>query len=211
MQRLLCAIVLGCLAAGCSSRPALRANGDPDGVSVSFGVTYDREVLDALMPGGPGFSRNVVVQSGYYAGGPWGDPFGHPWHHHHHHHHGWYGHGFVGAPLAYEPSTSLSLLAGDGPAQAQLFRLRVSESSESFSLPIRAGRRVVVTLQASGGRQGWQVLGEFDAAPGQIVRISLDGSGPRLSITPPPAPIIGPVAPASALPVIPEQPPSPSP
>ncbi len=179
MLRILFAIVC-CLAAGCSSRPALRAHGDPDGVPITFGVAYARDVLDTLIPSGPGFTRTVVVEPAF---SPWHDPY--PFHHHHG---GWQGEGFLSTPMAYEPSTTLFLLAGDGPAQAQVFRLRLAEPSTSFSVAIRPGRRVIVTLQASGGREGWQEIGEFTAAPDQLVRVTLDANGPRLETTPAPAP-----------------------
>ena len=163
--------------AGCGDpQRSARIGGDADGVPVMVTAIYDREALPALAKGAD-FTRTVVVERD-----GWADPF-YPHHHLHHHHHPWHGAGY-----AYEPVTSLSLLIGDGPAEAQLLRARLVPGTSTWSVPMRPGRAAVISLQATGGREGWREIGRITAAPGMAVTVHLEGAQPRLETTLPPVP-----------------------
>ena len=162
------------LLTACGDRqPSARINGDADGVPVTVTAIFDREALPALAQGA-GFTRTVVIERD-----AWADPF---WPQHHHHHHPWHGRGF-----AYEPVTTLTLLIGDGPAEAQALRARLVPGTNTWSVPLRPGRPVVISLQTDGGREGWREIGRFTAAPGLSVTVHLQGAQPRLETTPPAA------------------------
>lgn len=172
MRTTLCLATL-LLLAGCGeSRPTARVGGDPGGAPVTLTAHYDRDALAALAQGS-GFTRTVVVERD-----AWGDPF---WprygYHHYRYHRPW-----PGPAYAYEPSTALSLLVGDGPAEAQLLRARLTPGANSWTVPMRPGREAVVSLQADGGREGWREIGRFTAAPGQRVTVHLAGAQPRLEV-----------------------------
>lgn len=167
------------LLAGCGEpRSTARVGGDPGGVPVTVSVTYDREALAALAQGA-GFTRTVVIERE-----PWPDPFWPQHRYHRHHLHGYGYRGWAGPDYAYEPATSLSLLVGDGPAEAQLLRARLAPGTSSWTLPMRPGREAVVSLQADGGREGWREIGRFTAATGARVTVHLAGAQPRVEVSP---------------------------
>ncbi|MBA3549044.1 MAG: hypothetical protein H0X45_04075 [Planctomycetes bacterium] len=172
--------------AGCGQQ---RAQGDPDGVPVAFTVRVDPAFVADYHRGG----------ASTYVG----------FHHHHHHHsryrsdpwhHGWHdpwdswygGSGYVGS----EPTT-LVLLGGDGPTQAQVFRKRIAFGDNDFVIPIRAGRSVTLSFQADGGIEGWETLGTVSIGdqPGQVVAVAMTADGVTLTATPPPSPPATPAAP----------------
>jgi len=169
-------ILLFVLAACGESRPIARVGGDADGGPVTVTAIYDREALAALAHGA-GFTRTVVIERD-----AWADPFG-PHHLHHFHHHP--SHAWPGRAHAYEPMTVLTLLIGDGPAEGQLLRARLMPGSATWTVPMRAGRTAVVSLQASGGREGWREIGRFSAAPGMTATVHLEGAQPRLETSVP--------------------------
>ncbi|HYE08508.1 MAG TPA: hypothetical protein VEL07_23570, partial [Planctomycetota bacterium] len=103
--------------AGCGQH---RAQGDPDGIPVAFTVRVDPAFVADYHRGGGGSSLGF-----------------HHHHHHHHHfgryrsdpwHHGWHDpwdSWYGGSAFAGSEPTTLALLGGDGPTQAQVFRKRI--------------------------------------------------------------------------------------
>jgi hypothetical protein len=193
-------VLLLALVAGCGEpRPTARIGGDPDGVPVTVTIVYDDQALTAIAQGG-GFTRTVVVDRGY-------SPFVHPHFHHHHHGYGHPGHlrshAWASEPYAYEPSTTLSLLIGDGPAEAQLLRARLSAGTTAWTMAMRPGRTAVVSLHASGGREGWREIGRFTAAERQRVTVHLEGAQARMVVEPATATGIPGQAPTAEPPIAP--------
>jgi len=192
------------LAAGCSGRPEARLGGDPGGSPVTVVVTFDPQALGPMTANGH-FQRTVVIDRSGFGGG-FGTGFaGEPFPHQHRHYGYGGGVGWYGAPTAYEPSTSISLLIGRGPAEAQYLRTRLVSGTWEWTLPITPGTEVVVSFQAQGGRSGWHEIGRFTSAVGQTVRIELSGAEPRVTVDD--APVNG----TEVILQMPEQPPDQAP
>lgn len=164
---------------GCSSRPSSRLGGDPGGIPVRISVTYEREALPMLTSGGA-FQRTVVVDHGFH--GDFHRGYGYPYHRP-----GRVGSigGWYGPPHQYEPSTSITLLVGRGPAEAQYVRASLVAGTWEWTVPIAIDTEVVVSLQATGGRSGWVEIGRFTATVGRSVQVDLVGAQPRLTIVEP--------------------------
>lgn len=180
VMRLALLIMLALLLMGCSSRPSARLGGDPGGVPVTVVVSYDREALEMITSGGD-FQRTVVVDHGGFYGGyhrGYGYPYRHP---------GRVGSigGWYSPAHSYEPTTSLSILVGRGPAEAQYLRASLVDGTWDWTLPIAADTEVVVSMQASGGRSGWREIGRFTATAGQTVQVEIAGAEPRVTATSP--------------------------
>lgn len=161
-----CAFFL--VALGCGSRNETVIHGDPGGAPVTLSITYQASAI-ATLATAHGFTRTIVVerQDPFFGPRSFGrrDPF--PW-----------GHGFESR---YQPATRAVVLAGDGPAQAQLARVTLRDGLNSFAVPVRAGRKVTLSLQAYGGWEGWVAIGEFTAGsePKTIIA-NIDANGARL-------------------------------
>ncbi len=198
-------VVLAVLIAGCGG--PRRLAGDSDGVLVELSVTLSRNFVRDLKNRGPGGPDVVVYERfgptfyhpyPYWHGGPgyyhsppgyYGDPF-------------WGGGVWVSGPAP----TTVNLLAGDGPAEGRLFRAELRYGDNRFIVPVKPGRKVVFTIQAYGGLDGWEEVGGFtaDNRPGQVVVLDLKEHPPRIGVQDPPAP-----PPPGAPPVPPSQPPPP--
>jgi hypothetical protein len=179
-----CIALLAALAlVACDQRPSARIGGDAGGVPLTVAVTYDREAL-ALLTGNGAYQRTVVIDRDPFLYGGFGRypshhaPYGCP-------PYGFVGAGWYGPSMAYEPSTSLFLLVGRGPAEAQYLRVRLVPGTWEWPLTVSAGTEVTVSLQATGGRSGWTEIGRFTAAAGQRVAIALEGAQPTLTVNPP--------------------------
>jgi hypothetical protein len=180
------------LLAGCGE---VRPRGEAGGIPVAFVVDTDWSYLD-------GFA-SLAAPSPLYVPAPY-----HAYRYHGPVRHRPYGYAGAGPywydpdPFyAQQPTTAVYLLGGDGPAEAGVFRMPLDRRHEEFTVPIRAGHVVTLTVQARGAREGWEAVGHFTAAdhPGQRVHLSLLREGPRMEVTPPPAdgpaPQFGPPAP----------------
>lgn len=182
-MRMVGALVVLLVSVGCSSRPSSRLGGDPGGVPVRISVSYEREALSMLTSGGA-FQRTVVVDHGYHSGfhGGFHRGYGYPYRHP-----GRVGSigAWYGPPHQYEPNTTLSLLVGRGPAEAQYLRASLVPGTWEWSVPIATETEVVVSMQASGGRSGWVEVGRFTAAVGRAIHVDLVGAEPRLTVTEP--------------------------
>jgi hypothetical protein len=169
-----------------------RPRGEPGGIPVAFSIDFDWSYLDHVTRPGPA-PAPVFVPAPYYPYGGYGPRYYGAGRYHGYHGYGgpyfgepWYGHsGYL----------DVSLLAGDGPVEAGVFRVPLASGRTDFAAPIRPGHVVTLTVQARGDLEGWEAVGHFTAAdrPGQRVYLSLSPAGPRMAVTqpiqgPPPAP-----------------------
>ncbi|KAH0533739.1 hypothetical protein FGG08_007578 [Glutinoglossum americanum] len=154
--RLLLPACLLLLCAGCAEK---RKEGDPDGIPVAFTVRTDRAFFSRML------DRSTTVSTGLGVGVGSG---------------GMVGSG-VGIGFGFH-ATVPWLLAGDHPAEASLFRRELDWGETTFSVPLRAGRKVVLTAQAQGGKEGWETVGEFTVAAQSAdeVVLTLDAAGSRI-------------------------------
>jgi hypothetical protein len=151
---------------GCGTRENA-IHGDADGMPVSLSVTYQASAISAIASKN-GFTRTIVVERG--------EPFTGP-HWHHHHRHPWHS----DFESRYQPATRAVLLAGDGPAQAQLMRVGLDDGANFFTVRIRAGREVTLTLQTYGGWEGWTEVGKFTVKiEANVVNVMIDQDGARI-------------------------------
>lgn len=174
--------------AGCGEPRQLA--GEAGGVPVELTVTLSRNFVRDLKNRSPN-APEVVVYERFGAG------FYHPhpyWHrgHRHYHHHGFYSDPFwsTGVYVSGPASTTVHLLGGDGPAEGRLFRTELDYGSNRLVVPVKPGRKVVLTVQAYGGLAGWEEVGSFtaDDRPGQHVTIDLMEHPPRIGVQDPPPP-----------------------
>jgi hypothetical protein len=168
-------LILLPLLVACAPRNLARIGNDPGGKPVMVAVRYDPAALPALAQHA-GFQRTVIVERD-----PW-----HPWFHHRRLHsplhcppYGWYG-GPGWSDYAYEPSTTLFLLMGRGPAESQLLRLELREREWKGTILIAEGSEVVVSLQGNGGRSGWKEIGRFTARAELCVTVHLIGAEAKI-------------------------------
>jgi hypothetical protein len=109
----------------------------------------------------------------------------------------------VGIGLSFS-STQVYLLGGDAVGQGNVFQKELKWGENAFSVPLTAGRTLHLTVQAEGGRRGWEAIGTFNVpAQDPKVAILLDSNGAKLTVTPaaPPAPAPAPTpAPAAPAP-----------
>jgi hypothetical protein len=93
-------------------------------------------------------------------------------------------------------STRVDLLGGDGPAEAQVFIHELKWGDNAFTVPLTPGRKLHLTAKASGGREGWESLGEITVPRGEDPRvvITLDANGSKMAVTPVEAPTAAPPA-----------------
>lgn len=89
-----------------------------------------------------------------------------------------------GVPLT---ATTVSLLGGDAPGEAQIFWHELAWGETRFTVPLRPGRIVTLTLKAEGGHQGLADCGTLviPRAAGVEVDLRLDAAGERLALLPP--------------------------
>jgi hypothetical protein len=150
---------------GCGTRE-YAIHGDPDGVPVTLSVTFQASAIPAIASKN-GFIRTIIVEREDPFIGPRRhlDPF--PCH--------------SGFGTRYQPATRAVLLAGDGPAQAQLMRVGLEDGANSLAIPIRAGRTVTLTLQTYGGWEGWTQVGKFTVnEQARVVDVAIDQDGGRI-------------------------------
>jgi len=83
--------------------------------------------------------------------------------------------------------TEIYLLGHEQANRPFLFRRRLSYGDNTFTIPLRPGRTLVLTAQAEGGREGSETVGEIviptTAAP--TVRVSLTKDGAKVETGPP--------------------------
>jgi hypothetical protein len=109
---------------------------------------------------------------------------------------GGYGGGHGGTPTATGigvnlATTTVYLLGGDGPGQAQVFLHELHWGYNDFSVPLRPGRQLVLTVEAEGGREGAESLGRISVPSRGQPRLAviLTAAGAQVLVTPlPPAP-----------------------
>ena len=138
-----------------------RAEGDPDGLPVTFTVHAESVFFSRMA------DRRTTVSSGVGMGiGPHlGSGVG------------------VGLGVGFQ-STEPYLLGGEHPGEAGSFRKALSWGDTTFTVPLRSGRKVVLTAQAQGGREGWETIGEFTVAAGAAdeVQVILDANGGKVTV-----------------------------
>ncbi len=138
----------------CSCGPT-RAQGDADGVPVTFTVHAESVFFSRMadhrtsVGSGVGFG----VDSGGLSSG-------------------------IGLGVGFH-GTQAYLLGGEHPGEAGAFRHALSWGDSTFTVPLRSGRRVVLTAQAQDGREGWETVGEFTVLSGSAdkVQVVLDANG----------------------------------
>jgi len=150
--------VLLLLAAGCGSA---RRFGDPEGTPVTMSVRVEKPFFDNM-------SRHTWQPSagagiGFTPGGGRGLGLG-------------LGLGFT--------TTSVYLIGGSAPGQADAFRKEIKWGENTFEVPLRPGRLLVVGVQAEGGRSGWESLGQvtIPASGHSRVRVVMDADGGKVML-----------------------------
>lgn len=85
-------------------------------------------------------------------------------------------------------STQVYLLGGDQVGQGNVFIKEVKWGDNTFEVPLASGRTLHLTVQAEGGRRGWEAIGTITVpAQDPTVAIVLDTNGAKLTVTPAPA------------------------
>ncbi len=82
----------------------------------------------------------------------------------------------VGVTMA---DTDVYLLGDDRPGKEQVFRQRLLWGNNDFTIPLKPGRTLSLTIEATGARQGWESIGTLtipDPLVGKI-GILLDEGG----------------------------------
>lgn len=99
------------------------------------------------------------------------------------------GHTGVGVGIGFSfSSTQVYLLGGDSVGQGNVFRKEVKWGDNTFNVPLAAERTLHLTVQAEGGRRGWEAIGTITVpAQNPAVTILLDGNGAKVTVTPAPA------------------------
>lgn len=122
------------------------------------------------------------------------------------------GHTGVGVGIGFSfSSTQVYLLGGDAVGQGNVFRKELSWGDNTFTVPLSAGRVLHLTVQAEGGRRGWEAIGTATVpARDPVLAIVLDGNGSQVTVTPAAAPAPA-QAPTPAAPTTPAQPAAPTP
>ena len=151
-----------------------RRFGDEGGVPVAITAHVDRAYFNAMenRQGRPSAGAGVGFGSGGMTG--------------------------VGVGVGFTfSSTQVYLLGGDQVGQGNVFRQEVKWGENSFSVPLSPGRTIHLTVQAEGGRRGWEALGPVTIpASDPRIAIQLDGNGGKVTVTPATAPAAPPAAPA---------------
>jgi len=94
----------------------------------------------------------------------------------------------MGVGLSFS-STQVYLLGGDAVGQGNVFRKELKWGANTFSVPLSAGRVLHLTVQAEGGRRGWEAIGTVTVpAQDPTIAIVLDGNGAKITVTPATAP-----------------------
>lgn len=204
-------LVLVAALAGCGGGPRQLA-GDADGVLVELTVTLSRNFVRDLKNRGPGGPEVVVYEhfgSGFYSPYPYG------YRGRRYYSRGYYGDPFwsSGVWVSGPAPTTVHLLAGDGPAEGRLFRTELDYGDNRLIVPVKPGRKVVLTVQAYGGLDGWEEVGSFtaDNRPGQVVVLDLKEHPARVGVQDPPAPPMPPPPPGASAPGPSVNPPSSAP
>lgn len=119
------------------------------------------------------------------------------------------GHSGVGVGIGFSfSSTQVYLLGGDSVGQGNIFRKEIKWGDNSFTVPLAAGRTLHLTIQAEGGRRGWEAIGPLTVpAQDPTVAVLLDGNGAKVTVSPAPVPAPAPQPTAPPAPA----PPAPAP
>jgi len=154
------ALAMALAGCGSSSPRAQRVIGDPGGVAIRFTVDFTWQYLDTMGPLVTAYPNTYVAPSPY-----------------------------DGTPTLYYSAgyQHVFLLAGDGPAEDEVFHRRIHPGHHAFVALVTPGRTVTLSIQADGNRMGWKVIGHFTAAgqDGGRVHIILDADGSVLQVFPP--------------------------
>ncbi|MBA3685217.1 MAG: hypothetical protein H0W72_08255 [Planctomycetes bacterium] len=135
-----------------------RRYGDEGGTPVSFIITLDRAFVSGM--------RNRQGRLGVGAGVGLGSG----------------GHSSVGGGVGMSFSaTTVDIYGGEGPGEGQIFRHEIGWGETRFSVPLMPGRVLHITVQATGGREGWECVGSVTIpATGSTVHLDLGEAGPVL-------------------------------
>jgi len=159
-------LALVALLAGCGG--TARRFGDDGGVPVAVVIDLDRSFVNEMRnrQARPSVGAAVGVSSGGHG----------------------YGSGVatgVGIGLSFS-STTVYLMGGEGPGQAQVFRQELKWGAQSFTVPLTPGRTLHLSVQAQGGREGWEVIGTVlvPAGPEPRINLTLGSSGGIIAVSP---------------------------
>jgi len=140
-----------------------RRYGDTGGVPVVFHVNVDRAFVAGM--------QNRQGRVGVGVGGSLSSG----------------GHSSLGTGVGLSFSaTTIYLVGGDGAGEAQVFRQELKWGESSFTVPLAPGRTLFLTVQAQGGRDGWEAIGSLVIPPGDKpqVTVRLTDTGAQLSAAP---------------------------
>ena len=78
-------------------------------------------------------------------------------------------------------STNVYLYAGDKAGQANVFRKKLNWGDNHFMIPMNPERTVVFSVVVSGGRSGWEAIGDYTVkASDNGVRVMLSETGAEI-------------------------------
>jgi len=167
-----CPLVIAVMASAMLGCGKPRRYGDEGGIPIAFSVTLDRAFVSDM--------RNRQARPSVGAGVGFGSG----------------GHSSIGTGVGLSFSaTTVYILGGDSVGTGNLFRKELEWGENHFTVPLKPGRQLALTVQAQGGREGWEGVGTVyaPAVSGGEVRIELGSSGPKII-----APIAEPIQPAPA-------------
>ena len=160
MLKLKMLIVVGCFM-GLTACGGSRQMGDIGGVPVEFEVLLERPFVAAM--------ENKQARLGASAGATVGS------------------HGTstgIGFGLSFQ-STNVYLYGGNKAGQANIFRKKLKWGDNHFTIPMNVKRKAVFSVVVSGGRSGWEAIGDYTVKnAGNAVRVLLSETGATVETAP---------------------------
>lgn len=92
-------------------------------------------------------------------------------------------------------STQVYVLGGDAVGQADVFRQEVKWGDNTFIVPLTPGHVLHLSVQAEGGRRGWEAIGTVTVPMNEpAVNVALTSAGAKIAVT---ATSVAPITPAA--------------
>ena len=86
----------------------------------------------------------------------------------------------LGFGLSFQ-STNVYLYGGDKAGQANVFRKKLKWGDNHFTIPMNPKRKLVFSVVVSGGRSGWEAVGEYTVTNADnAVRVLLSETGAEI-------------------------------
>lgn len=133
-----------------------RRFGDEGGAPTAFTVRLDRAFVNGM--------KNRQARPSIGAGAAFGSG----------------GHSSFGTGVGLTfSSTVVHLLGGDAPGSGNVFAKELEWGDNSFQVPLTPGRSLTLSVQAAGGREGWESVGTVTAPTeaGSVIHLDLTENG----------------------------------